>query len=89
VAPPVPDGGVGGGGRAAGGGGGKTDGWPCDTQRRGAGAGGRWAVGRTARPLQGNRIRIRKKLKIGKASVTEGIVNGIHGRWRSGGARRS
>jgi hypothetical protein len=31
---------------------------------------------------------IRKKLKIGKAGVTEGIVNGIHERWRSGGTRR-
>lgn len=27
-------------------------------------------------------IETRKKLKIGKAGVTEGIVNGIHERWR-------
>ncbi|PHU27593.1 hypothetical protein BC332_05925 [Capsicum chinense] len=27
-------------------------------------------------------IAIRKKLKIGKAGITEGIVNGIHERWR-------
>ncbi|KAL8158731.1 hypothetical protein V2J09_000268 [Rumex salicifolius] len=28
-------------------------------------------------------IRMKQKLKIGKAGVTEGIVNGIHERWRS------
>lgn len=27
-------------------------------------------------------IALRKKLKIGKAGITEGIVNGIHERWR-------
>lgn len=27
-------------------------------------------------------IGLRKKLKIGKAGITEGIVNGIHERWR-------
>ena len=27
-------------------------------------------------------IQIRKKLKVGKAGITEGIVNGIHERWR-------
>ncbi|TVT98342.1 hypothetical protein EJB05_56346, partial [Eragrostis curvula] len=35
------------------------------------------------RRLQGIGIRIRKRLKIGKAGVTEGIVNGIHERWRN------
>lgn len=28
-------------------------------------------------------IGLRKKLKIGKAGITEGIVNGIHERWRN------
>jgi len=28
-------------------------------------------------------IRLTKKLKIGKAGITEGIVNGIHERWRT------
>ena len=27
-------------------------------------------------------IELRKKLKVGKAGITEGIVNGIHERWR-------
>lgn len=27
-------------------------------------------------------IRLEKKLKVGKAGITEGIVNGIHERWR-------
>lgn len=27
-------------------------------------------------------IRMKQKLKIGKAGITEGIVNGIHERWR-------
>ena len=27
-------------------------------------------------------IKLRKKLKVGKAGITEGIVNGIHERWR-------
>lgn len=27
-------------------------------------------------------IETRKKLKVGKAGITEGIVNGIHERWR-------
>ncbi|XP_062184158.1 CRM-domain containing factor CFM2, chloroplastic [Phragmites australis] len=35
------------------------------------------------RRLQGIGIRIRKRLKVGKAGVTEGIVNGIHERWRN------
>lgn len=35
------------------------------------------------RRLQGIGIRVRKRLKIGKAGVTEGIVNGIHERWRN------
>jgi RNA-binding protein YhbY len=26
---------------------------------------------------------MRKRLKVGKAGVTEGIVNGIHERWRN------
>lgn len=34
------------------------------------------------RRLRGLGIAIRKKLKIGKAGITEGIVNGIHERWR-------
>ncbi|XP_020247249.1 CRM-domain containing factor CFM2, chloroplastic-like isoform X1 [Asparagus officinalis] len=28
-------------------------------------------------------IRLEKRLKVGKAGITEGIVNGIHERWRS------
>lgn len=32
--------------------------------------------------LQSIGIRLRKKLMIGKAGITEGIVNGIHERWR-------
>lgn len=28
-------------------------------------------------------IRLQKKLKVGKAGITEGIVNGIHERWRT------
>lgn len=28
-------------------------------------------------------IEFKKKLKVGKAGVTEGIVNGIHERWRN------
>ncbi|KAF0890447.1 hypothetical protein E2562_002820 [Oryza meyeriana var. granulata] len=35
------------------------------------------------RRLQGVGIRLRKRLKVGKAGVTEGIVNGIHERWRN------
>ncbi|KAL6652599.1 hypothetical protein ACP70R_011524 [Stipagrostis hirtigluma subsp. patula] len=35
------------------------------------------------RRLQGIGIRLRKRLKVGKAGVTEGIVNGIHERWRN------
>ncbi|GJN27346.1 hypothetical protein PR202_gb15363 [Eleusine coracana subsp. coracana] len=35
------------------------------------------------RRLQGIGIRVRKRLKVGKAGVTEGIVNGIHERWRN------
>ncbi|WVZ85995.1 hypothetical protein U9M48_032846 [Paspalum notatum var. saurae] len=35
------------------------------------------------RRLQGIGIRVRKRLKLGKAGVTEGIVNGIHERWRN------
>lgn len=27
-------------------------------------------------------IALKKKLKVGKAGITEGIVNGIHERWR-------
>lgn len=27
-------------------------------------------------------VRLEKRLKIGKAGITEGIVNGIHERWR-------
>lgn len=34
------------------------------------------------RRLKGIGIQIRKKLKVGKAGITEGIVNGIHERWR-------
>jgi RNA-binding protein YhbY len=26
---------------------------------------------------------VRKRLKVGKAGITEGIVNGIHERWRN------
>ncbi|KAG8082275.1 hypothetical protein GUJ93_ZPchr0014g46686 [Zizania palustris] len=33
--------------------------------------------------LQGAGIRLRMRLKVGKAGVTEGIVNGIHERWRN------
>lgn len=28
-------------------------------------------------------LRIRQKLRVGKAGITEGIVNGIHERWRN------
>uniref|UniRef100_A0A0E0KRK7 CRM-domain containing factor CFM3, chloroplastic/mitochondrial n=1 Tax=Oryza punctata TaxID=4537 RepID=A0A0E0KRK7_ORYPU len=35
------------------------------------------------RRLQGAGIRLRNRLKVGKAGVTEGIVNGIHERWRN------
>ncbi|CAH2055359.1 unnamed protein product [Thlaspi arvense] len=35
------------------------------------------------RRLRSAGIRLTKKLKIGKAGVTEGIVNGIHERWRT------
>nr|CAB3487308.1 unnamed protein product [Digitaria exilis] len=35
------------------------------------------------RRLQGIGIKVRKRLKIGKAGITEGIVNGIHERWRN------
>ncbi|XP_015691488.2 CRM-domain containing factor CFM2, chloroplastic [Oryza brachyantha] len=35
------------------------------------------------RRLQGVGIRLRKRIKVGKAGVTEGIVNGIHERWRN------
>jgi len=35
------------------------------------------------RRLQGIGIRVRKRLKVGKAGITEGIVNGIHERWRN------
>ncbi|GAV74812.1 CRS1_YhbY domain-containing protein [Cephalotus follicularis] len=34
------------------------------------------------RRLQRVGIELRKKLKVGKAGITEGIVNGIHERWR-------
>ncbi|KAI3665924.1 hypothetical protein L6452_44559 [Arctium lappa] len=34
------------------------------------------------RRLRGVGIAIKQKLKIGKAGITEGIVNGIHERWR-------
>lgn len=34
------------------------------------------------RRLQGIGIRLKRKLKIGKAGVTEGIVNTIHEQWR-------
>ncbi|KFK37598.1 hypothetical protein AALP_AA3G003800 [Arabis alpina] len=35
------------------------------------------------RRLRSDGIRLKKKLKIGKAGITEGIVNGIHERWRT------
>ncbi|KAK6928239.1 RNA-binding, CRM domain, partial [Dillenia turbinata] len=35
------------------------------------------------RRLRGIGIGLKKKLKIGKAGITEGIVNGIHERWRN------
>ncbi|RLM64568.1 chloroplastic group IIA intron splicing facilitator CRS1, chloroplastic [Panicum miliaceum] len=35
------------------------------------------------RRLQGIGIKVRKRLKVGKAGITEGIVNGIHERWRN------
>ncbi|XP_057491220.1 CRM-domain containing factor CFM2, chloroplastic isoform X2 [Actinidia eriantha] len=35
------------------------------------------------RRLRAVGIEVKKKLKIGKAGITEGIVNGIHERWRS------
>ncbi|ESQ49948.1 hypothetical protein EUTSA_v10019986mg [Eutrema salsugineum] len=35
------------------------------------------------RRLRSAGIRLTKKLKIGKAGITEGIVNGIHERWRT------
>lgn len=34
------------------------------------------------RRLRGDGIKLKKKLKVGKAGITEGIVNGIHERWR-------
>lgn len=34
------------------------------------------------RRLRGLGIAVKQKLKIGKAGITEGIVNGIHERWR-------
>lgn len=34
------------------------------------------------RRLRTTGIALRKKLKVGKAGITEGIVNGIHERWR-------
>lgn len=37
---------------------------------------------REIRRLQGLGIGIKNKLKIGKAGITEGIVNSIHDRWR-------
>ncbi|XP_024038117.1 CRM-domain containing factor CFM2, chloroplastic isoform X2 [Citrus clementina] len=38
--------------------------------------------GKELRRLRTLGIGLRKKLKIGKAGITEGIVNGIHERWR-------
>ncbi|XP_047062936.1 CRM-domain containing factor CFM2, chloroplastic [Lolium rigidum] len=35
------------------------------------------------RRLQGIGIRLRRRLKVGKPGVTEGVVNGIHERWRN------
>ncbi|CAH8334453.1 unnamed protein product [Eruca vesicaria subsp. sativa] len=35
------------------------------------------------RRLRSDGIKLTKKLKIGKAGITEGIVNGIHERWRT------
>ncbi|XP_056841945.1 CRM-domain containing factor CFM2, chloroplastic-like [Raphanus sativus] len=35
------------------------------------------------RRLRSDGIRLTKKIKIGKAGITEGIVNGIHERWRT------
>lgn len=32
--------------------------------------------------LRSEGIRLQKRLKVGKAGITEGIVNGIHERWR-------
>ncbi|KAK8448961.1 hypothetical protein SEVIR_7G136000v4 [Setaria viridis] len=67
------------------------------TRRRGRGR-GRDAPGSSSMPpsaaelalprdelrrLQGIGIRVRKRLKVGKAGITEGIVNGIHERWRN------
>ncbi|XP_030469932.2 CRM-domain containing factor CFM2, chloroplastic isoform X2 [Syzygium oleosum] len=34
------------------------------------------------RRLSGIGVKLKKRLKIGKAGITEGIVNGIHERWR-------
>ncbi|KAF6159853.1 hypothetical protein GIB67_032937 [Kingdonia uniflora] len=34
------------------------------------------------RRLRGIGVNLKKKLKVGKAGITEGIVNGIHERWR-------
>lgn len=34
------------------------------------------------RRLRSIGIRLKQKLKVGKAGITEGIVNGIHERWR-------
>lgn len=34
------------------------------------------------RRLRSVGIRLRKKIIVGKAGITEGIVNGIHERWR-------
>lgn len=39
--------------------------------------------GEELRRLRTIGIGLRKKLKIGKAGITEGIVNGIHERWRN------
>lgn len=36
------------------------------------------------RRLRGIGLKLKKRLKIGKAGITEGIVNGIHERWRRG-----
>lgn len=35
------------------------------------------------RRLRREGIRIKKKMKLGKAGITEGIVNGVHERWRN------
>lgn len=38
--------------------------------------------GEELRRLRSIGIGLKKKLKVGKAGITEGIVNGIHERWR-------